>query len=133
MPCNVSQFPTTEELYHHVRTELNDISAILMVVFTCVITAANILLWLATRRTIQLQVTSNYSLNHQAIVNGHRDLFLGLLQQPAVLEKFASANNIDLVQWEMQVISAFFVNHVFIHYLNFSNGTLDKAYLAGFK
>ena len=112
---------------------IDDISAILMVVFTCVITAANILLWLATRRTIQLQVSSNYSLNHQGIVNGHRDLFLGLLQQPVVLEKFATANNIDLVQWEMQVISAFFVNHVFIHYLNFSNSTLDEAYLAGFK
>ena len=112
---------------------INDISAMLMVAFTCVITVANILLWLATRRTIQLQVTSNYSLNHQSIVNGHRDLFLGLLQQPTILEKFAAANNLDPTRWEMQIISAFFVNHVFIHYLNFSNGTLDKAYLAGFK
>ena len=91
------------------------------------------LLWLATRRTIQLQVTSNYSLNHQSIVNGHRELFLGLFQQPKIFEKFATTNHIDPENWEMQIISAFFINHVFIHYLNFTNGTLDKVYLDGFK
>ncbi|NER82103.1 MAG: hypothetical protein F6K42_21595 [Leptolyngbya sp. SIO1D8] len=112
---------------------INDLSGLLMVVFTCVITVANILLWLATRRTIKLQVASNYSLNHQSIVNGHRDLFLGLLHQPNILEKFATANNLDPVKWELQIISSFFINHAFIHYLNFSNGTLDKAYLEGFK
>ena len=112
---------------------IDDLSALLMVLFTCVITIANLLLWLTTRRTIQLQVTSNYSLNHQSIVNGHRDLFLGLLQQPKILQKFAVANHLNPERWEMQIISAFFVNHVFIHYLNFNNGTLDKAYLEGFK
>ncbi|MEM6837872.1 MAG: hypothetical protein AAF609_13565 [Cyanobacteria bacterium P01_C01_bin.120] len=94
---------------------------------------ANILLWLATRRTIKLQVSSNYSLNHQSIVNGHRDLFLGLLHQPDILQKFAKANNLDPEQWELQIISSFFINHAFIHYLNFSNRTLDKTYLEGFK
>lgn len=45
---------------------INDISALLMVLFTFVITAANVLLWLATRRNIKLQINSNYSQNHQA-------------------------------------------------------------------
>lgn len=112
---------------------INDLSSLLMVLFTCVITVANILLWLATRRTIKLQVSSNYSLNHQSIVNGHRDLFLGLLHQPDILQKFAKANNLDPEQWELQIISSFFINHAFIHYLNFSNRTLDKTYLEGFK
>jgi hypothetical protein len=112
---------------------LSDISSLLTVLFTCVITVANLLLWLATRRTIQLQVASNYSLNHQSIVNGHRELFLGLLHQPEILTKFAKANHLDIEKWELQIISAFFINHAFVHYLNFSNGTLDKAYLEGFK
>ena len=112
---------------------ISDVSALLMVLFTCAITVANILLWLATRRTIKLQVASNYSLNHQAIVNGHRDLFLGLLHQPDILQKFAKANKLDPAQWELQIISSFFINHAIIHYLNFSNGTLDKTYLEGFK
>ncbi|MDB9526978.1 hypothetical protein PN498_13340 [Oscillatoria sp. CS-180] len=112
---------------------LNDVSTLLMALFTCVITVANILLWLATRRTIKLQVISNYSLNHQSIVNGHRDLFLGLLHQPGIFKQFAIANKLDPEKWELQIISSFFINHAFIHYLNFTNGTLDKAYLEGFK
>ena len=112
---------------------LNDISSLLTVLFTCVITVVNLLLWLSTRRTIQLQIASNYSLNHQSIVNGHRELFLGLLHQPEILTKFAEANHLDIEKWELQIISAFFINHAFVHYLNFSNGTLDKVYLDGFK
>ena len=113
--------------------DISQLSALLMVVLTLIITVANILLWLSTRRTITLQIKSNYSLNHQSIVNGHRDLFLGLLQQHDILKKFADANDLDIDQWEIQVISSFFINHAFVHYLNFANGTLDKSYLDGFK
>ena len=56
-----------------------------MVVFTCVITIANILLWLSKRCTIALQVKSNYSLNHQSLITGHRDLFLGMMRKISVL------------------------------------------------
>lgn len=112
---------------------IGDFSALLMVLFTCVITIANILLLLSTRRTIALQVKSNFSLNHQAIVTGHRDLFLGLFQQHDILKKFAEANGLDIDQWEIQIISALFINQTFIHYLNFDNGTIDASYMAGFK
>lgn len=112
---------------------LTEVSTLMMMVFTCVMTIVNLLMWLSTRRTIKLQVVSNYSLNHQSIVNGHRELFLGLLHQPTILEKFATANNLNPEQWELQIISSFFINHAFIHYLNFSNGTLDKAYFEGYK
>lgn len=113
--------------------DIQEISALLMVLFTCIITVANILLWLATRRTIALQVNSNYSINHQSIINNHRDLFLGLLQQHDILKKFADANGLDIDQWEIQIISSFFINHAFVHYLNFTNGTIDESYLEGFK
>ena len=112
---------------------INDITALLMVVFTCVITVANMLLWLATRRTIALQVKSNYSLNHQTLVSSHRDLFLGLLHQPDILEKFAIANSIDVESWELKIVSAFFINQVFVHYLNLTNGTIEQSYLEGLK
>ncbi|NEZ67711.1 hypothetical protein D0962_33965 [Leptolyngbyaceae cyanobacterium CCMR0082] len=112
---------------------IDDISALLMVVFTCVITIANILLWLSTRRTIALQVKSNYSLNHQSLVTGHRDLFLGLLHQPDILEKFAIANSIDVDSWELKIVSAFFINQIFVHYLNLTNGTIEQSYLEGLK
>lgn len=112
---------------------IDNISTLLMVVFTCVITIANILLWLSTRRTISLQVKSNYSLNHHSLVTGHRDLFLGLLHQPDILEKFAIANSIDVDSWELKIVSAFFINQVFVHYLNLTNGTIEQSYLEGLK
>lgn len=108
---------------------IDDISTILMLLFTCVMTVANILLWISTRRTIELQVKSNYSLNHQALVNSHRELFLGLLHQPDVFRNFASANKIDSKQWEVRTVSAFFINQVFAHYLNVANGTIESSYL----
>ncbi|MEO0374416.1 MAG: hypothetical protein AAF329_07225 [Cyanobacteria bacterium P01_A01_bin.17] len=111
---------------------INDISALLMVLFTCVITVANILLWLATRRTIALQVKSNYSVNHQTIVHGHRDLFLGLLHHPNILKKFAEANAMDVDEWEFKIIAALFINQTFVHFLNFANGTIDDSYMEGF-
>lgn len=112
---------------------VTDISALLMVLFTFVITAANVLLWLATRRNIKLQISSNYSQNHQALVHGHRDLFLGLLHQPSILEKFAAANAIDIEKWEQSIIASLFINQAFVHFLNFTNGTVDRSYMAGFK
>ena len=112
---------------------LSEIVSLLMVIFTCCITIANLLMWHSTRRTIRLQVSSNYSLNHQSIISGHRELFLGLLHQPDLLKTFATANGLNLEKWELQIISAFFINHTFAHYLNFKNKTLDEAYLEGFK
>lgn len=112
---------------------ISEFSALLTVVLTCIIMIANILLWLSTRRTIALQVKSNYSLNHQNIVSGHRDLFLGLLHQPEVLKTFADANGLNAEQWEVQIVSSFFINHAFAHYLNFANGTIEASYLEGFK
>lgn len=100
-----------------------------MLLFTCVMTVANILLWISTRRTIELQVKSNYSLNHQSLVNSHRELFLGLLHQPEIFRKFASANSIDSEQWQVNTVSAFFINQVFAHYLNVANGTIESSYL----
>ena len=113
--------------------DISQLSALLMVAFTCVITIANILLWLSPRRTIVLQIKSNYSLNHQSLVTGHRDLFLGLLHQPDVLEKFAIANSIDVESWELKIVSAFFINQIFVHYLNLTNGTIEQSYLEGLK
>lgn len=117
----------------NIDPNINDISALLMVLFTFVITAANVLLWLATRRNIKLQISSNYSQNHQALVHGHHDLFLGLLHQPIILEKFAAANAMDVEEWEQSIIASLFINQAFVHFLNFANSTVDRSYMAGFK
>ena len=112
---------------------IGDISALLTVVFTCVITVANILMWLSTRRAIQLQTASNYSLNYQSLIQGHRDLFFGLWHQPELFAKFTQGNDLDKEQWELEILSTFFINQVLTHYVNFENGTLDKPYLDSFK
>jgi len=116
----------------NIEWSLNEISAFLMLLFTCVSTGISILLWQLTRRTIALQTDNNYSINHQAIVDGHRELFLGILHRPQLLRKFADANAIDVDDWEISIVSAFFINHIFSHYLNFSNETVDESYLQGF-
>lgn len=108
-------------------------STLLTVLFTCVITGVNVLMWLSSHRAIALQTNNNYSSNHQALIDGHRELFMGLLHQPNLLKKFANANSIDADEWELKIVSAFFINHIFSHYLNFSNRTTDEAYLQGFK
>jgi hypothetical protein len=50
-----------------------------------------------------------------------------------ILKKFAIANKQDIDQWEISIISAFFINHIFSHFLNFTNGTIDTSYSEGFK
>lgn len=112
---------------------ISDISALLTVLFTCMITIANLLMWWSTRRTIQLQTASNYSLNYQALIQGHRDLLFGLMQQPDALKAFAAANQFDSAQWMLQAISTFFINQAWLHYVNFEHGTLDQAHLESFK
>ncbi|MBE7380469.1 MAG: hypothetical protein F6J95_003530 [Leptolyngbya sp. SIO1E4] len=112
---------------------LTEVSALLTMIFTCIITIANMLMWLSTRRTIALQTASNYSLNYQSLIQGHRDLLFGLMNQPEVLQVFAKANKFDSEQWSLQSISTFFINHAWIHYVNFAHGTLDRAHLESFK
>lgn len=103
------------------------------VIFTCFITVANILMWLSTLRTIQLQTASNYSLNYQALIQGHRELMFGLMDQPETLAAFAKTNDFDQMTWTMKMIATFFINQAWLHYVNFEHGTLDQAHLESFK
>lgn len=112
---------------------LTELLGILMMLFTFVMMSANLLMWHSMRRTIALQIKSNYSANHQSLVGGHRDLFIGLLHQPETLQRFAKANAIEVESWELKIVSAFFINQIFIHYLNFANGTIEQSYLEGLK
>lgn len=115
------------------QINISEISAVLTVTFTCVITIANILMWLSTRRTIQLQTESNYSLNYQSLIQGHRDLLFGLMNQPDALKSFAKANKFDPDRWALQSIATFFINQAWVHFVNFEHGTLDQAHLDSFK
>jgi len=112
---------------------LTEFLGVLMMLFTFVMMSANLLMWQSMRRTIALQVKSNYSANHQSLVGGHRDLFIGLLHQPETFKRFAEANAIEVEHWELKIVSAFFINQIFIHYLNFANGTIEQTYLEGLK
>ena len=63
---------------------INELSALLMVLFTFIATAANILLWMTTRQTVtillkqvQHQIANSYSQAQSQIIDGHRELFLG--------------------------------------------------------
>lgn len=102
-------------------------------VLTLIITVANILMWLSMQRTIKVQTASNRSLNYQSIIQGHRELLLGLMKQPDTLNAFAKANSLDSEQWVLNVVSTFFINHACGYYTNFESGTLDSYHLENFK
>ena len=102
-------------------------------VLTCIITIANILMWLSMQRTLKVQTASNRSLNYQSLIQGHRDLILGLMKQPKIFNAFAKVNELDSGQWTLQVVSTFFINHAWEHYANFENGILDDGHFECFK
>ena len=117
-----------------------DLTALLMMGLTFVTTVANILLWISTRHTVRLlveqirhQVASGYSEAQHSIVDAHRELFLGILSNQKLLDRFATANDIDPMTWELQKVSSFLVNQVFIGYLNFRNGIISPSHFEGFK
>lgn len=39
----------------------------------------------------------------------------------------------DVEDWELSIIASLFINQAFIHFLNFTNGTVDSSYMEGFK
>lgn len=119
---------------------VGNLAELLMVALTCVATVTNIFLWLTTRQTVQIlveqvkhQVASSYSLAQYSIVDAHRQLFLGILNNPSLLASFTKANNLDPKDWELQKIAEFLINQVLIGYLNFVNGIISSAHFEGFK
>lgn len=119
---------------------INDLSALLMVLFTFITTVANILLWNTTRQTVKLfleqvqhQIASGYSQAQYHIIDAHRELFLGILNNPSLLESFTKANGLDPKTWELQKIAEFLINQVLIGYLNFINGIISPSHFEGFK
>ncbi|HHP7246043.1 MAG TPA: hypothetical protein ACFE0H_15285 [Elainellaceae cyanobacterium] len=119
---------------------ITDLTALLMMGLTLITTVANILLWISTRQTVRLlleqvrhQVASGYSEAQHTIVNAHRDLFFGILNNQPLLERFAQANGLDPTDWELQKVSSFLVNQVLIGYLNFRNGIISPSHFESFK
>lgn len=119
---------------------ITDLTALLMMALTFVTTVANILLWVSTRHTVRLllsqvqhQVASGYSEAQHTIVDAHRELFFGILNNPSLLEAFTEANGLNPKDWELQKVSEFLINQVLIGYLNFKNGTISAVHLEGFK
>jgi len=117
-----------------------DLTALLMMGLTLITTVANILLWLSTRQTVQLlvgqvqhQMTSTYADAKHQIVEAHRDIFFGILNNPILLKRFASANGLDPRDWELQKVSAFLINQVMIGFLHFQTGIINRAHFEGFK
>lgn len=112
---------------------ISDLSAI-------VSTIANLLLWVTTWRTLKLlsaqvnhQIASSDSLAQHQIVDAHRDLFLSILNNPALLESFAKANQLDPSVWGLQKMADFLINQVLVAYLNFTNGLISKTQFEGFQ
>jgi len=119
---------------------INELSALLIVLFTFITTAVNILLWLTTRQTVtilmeqvQHQIANSYSQAQYQIIDAHRELFLGILNNPSLLENFAKANDLDASTWELEKIAEFLINQVLIGYLNFTNGIISQSHFEGFK
>lgn len=119
---------------------ITDLTALLMIGLTFVTTVANILLWISTRQTVKLlisqmrhQVASGYSEAQHTIVDAHRELFLGILNNQKLLESFTNANGLDCERWELEKISTFLVNQVLLGYLHLRNGIISASHFEGFK
>lgn len=117
-----------------------DLTAFLMMGLTFITTGANILLWISTRQTVQLlleqvrhQAASGYSEAQHTIVDAHRNLFFGILNNQPLLERFTKANGLDSKTWELQKVSSFLINQVLLGYLNFRNGIISPTHFEGFK
>ena len=131
---------TCEETAAFWDLPIADLTALLVMGLTAIATAINILLWLSTRQTVQIlleqvrhQIASEYSTAQHTIIDAHRELFLGILNNPPLLERFTQANNLDPLAWELQKVSTFLVNQVMIGYLNFRNGIISPSHFDGFK
>ena len=119
---------------------ISDASAILMVTFTFLATIINILLWLTTRRTVvalavqvKHQIASGHVLALQNMFDAHRELFLNLINHPDLLERFTMVNSLDAENWQLEKISAFMINQIFMGFLNIEEDIINESYLAGFK
>ncbi|MBT9317974.1 hypothetical protein [Leptothoe spongobia] len=119
---------------------ITDLTALLMIGLTFVTTVANILLWISTRQTVKLligqirhQVATDYSEAQHTLVDVHRELFLGILNNQKLLESFTNANGLDRNDWELEKISAFLVNQVLLGYLHLRNGIISPSHFEGFK
>ena len=120
--------------------EPGTLADLLMVAITLIATVANILLWITTRQTLSLladqvrhQVASGYSAAQTDVVGAHRELFLGILNNPGLLSSFAEANKLDARVWEVEKISEFLINQVLIGFVNFSNGIISIVHFEGFR
>ena len=118
---------------------INELSALLMVLFTFIATVANILLWMTTRQTVtillkqvQHQIANSYNQAQSQIIDGHRELFLGILNNPSLLENFTKANGLDPSTWELEKIAEFLINQVLIGYLNFVNGIISQSHFEAY-
>ncbi|MGJ3250407.1 MAG: hypothetical protein ACFE0J_04630 [Elainellaceae cyanobacterium] len=101
---------------------------------------ANVLLWISTRQTVKLllgqvkhQVASGYSEAQYTIVDAHREIFFGILNNPPLLEKFTNANGLNPTEWELQKISSFLINQVMLSFLHFRSGIISLSHFEGFK
>lgn len=117
-----------------------DLTALLMMGLTFITTVANILLWISTRQTVQLllsqvqhQVASGYSEAQHTIINAHRELFLGILNNPSLLERFTQANGLNPADWELRNVSSFLINQVMLGFLNFRSGIISPNHFEGFR
>ncbi|MEM9447016.1 MAG: hypothetical protein AAGA75_00600 [Cyanobacteria bacterium P01_E01_bin.6] len=119
---------------------IGSLSELLMVTLTLVATAANIFLWFTTRESLQIlikqvnhQIASEYSSAQFNIVDAHRQLFFGILANPALIKAFTEANDLNPKTWTLEKISEFLINQALVCYLNFTNGIISSAHFEGFK
>ena len=119
---------------------ISDLSALMVALFTCGAAISGVLLWFTTRRTVQLllqqvnhQIASSHSVAQHQVINAHRDLFLGIANNPALCDAFIQINNLDKDTWVRQKIAAFLINNVMVYHTNLVNGTISHRYWEGFK
>lgn len=119
---------------------ISEVSTLLIAGFTCVATISGILMWLTTRRTMQVllkqvnhQIASSHSVAQHQAIDAHRELFLGIAHNPVLCDAFVQANHLDKEAWIHQKIAVFLINNTMVYHANLLNGTISDNHWEGFK
>jgi hypothetical protein len=127
--------------------DTNQLATLCIVALTFVSTAANVLLWVATLRTVGLtklsieilerevtsQTASNYSLAKRQLINNHREVFSLILNNQLLKESFLNATQLDRQTWELRLLAQLQINNAYLGFLDLSQQIITHDYFNSFK
>lgn len=110
-----------------------EILTLAIAIVTAIYTAGTFLLWLATRKTLQLSIAQNESTQKRVkaellsnILTWHRDVFTFLLSKKNFVEQLSKEEGLDENQFEINYLLSILINNVFQIYYHYKQGNIEQ-------